>query len=96
MQPQLSESTAVNWGQDTLNAIQMAGADIARNAIIDAGGGNIGEALSGMVNDTTGAINRVLGDGGSKEQVIAYFAGQAVGANNLVARTAGQVINPNL
>ena len=35
MQPQLSESTAVSWGQDTLNAIQMAGANIATNAIRD-------------------------------------------------------------
>ena len=96
MQPQLSESTAVNWGQDTLNAIQMAGADIATNAIRTAGEGRVGEALSGLVSDTDAQFSRLLGDGGSKEQVIAYFAGQAVGANNLVARTAGQVINPNL
>ena len=29
MQPQLSESTAVSWGGDTLNAIQAAGAKAA-------------------------------------------------------------------
>ena len=74
----------------------MAGADIATNAIRTAGEGEIGQALSGMISDTNAQFNRLLGDGGSKEAVIAYFAGQAVGANNLVARTAGQVINPNL
>ena len=96
MQPQLSESTAVNWGQDTLNAIQMAGADIATNAIRTAGDGRVGEALSGLVSDTDAQFSRLLGDGGSKEQVIAYFAGQAVGVNNLASRQEGQVINPNL
>jgi len=95
MQPQLSESTAVSWGGDTLNAIQAEGANIASNAIIRAGEGRIGEALGGMVNDTTGAINRVLADGGSKSALVAYFAGQAVGAN-ILGRSTGQVINPNL
>ena len=95
MQPQLSESTAVSWGGDSLNAIQAEGANIARNAINDLGEGNIGEALGGMVNDATGAVNRLLADGGSKAALTAYFAGQAVGAN-VIGRTTGQVINPNL
>ena len=102
MQPQLSESTAVSWGGDTLNAIQMAGANIAAG-LIDTASGNvgkagasIGKALSGMTSDVDTEFSRLLGDPGTKEAVIAYFAGQAVGANNLVARTAGQVINPNL
>ena len=33
MQPQLSESTAVSWGGDSLNAVQAAGARTAQNAI---------------------------------------------------------------
>ena len=48
-----------------------------------------------MVNDATGAVNRVLSDGGSKAALTAYFAGQAVGAN-VLGRSTGQVINPNL
>ena len=95
MQPQLSESTAVSWGGDSLNAIQAEGARLATNAITELGEGNIGEALSGMVNDATGAVNRVLSDGGSKAALTAYFAGQAVGAN-VLGRSTGQVINPNL
>ena len=95
MQPQLSEATSVNWGGDTMNMIQAEGAQIAANAIERAGDGKIGEALGGMVNDTGAALNNILADGGSKERVIAYFAGQAVGAN-VIGRTTGQVINPNL
>ena len=33
MQPQLSESTAVSWGGDTLNAAQAAGARAAFESI---------------------------------------------------------------
>ena len=95
MQPQLSESTAVNWGGETLNAIQRAGANIAAGAIASAGEGKIGEALSGMVSGVDAEFSRLLADGGSKAQIIAYFAGQAVGAN-IIGRTTGQVINPNL
>ncbi len=95
MQPQLSESTAVNWGGETLNAIQRAGANIAAGAIASAGEGKIGEALSGMVSGVDAEFSRLIGDGGSKAQIIAYFAGQAVGAN-IIGRTTGQVINPNL
>ena len=95
MQPQLSEATSVSWGGDTLNAIQAEGANLAREAIRDLGEGNIGEALGNMINNTTGAVNRLLEDGGSKAALTAYFAGQAVGAN-VIGRTTGQVINPNL
>ena len=95
MQPQLSESTAVSWGGDSLNAIQAEGAQIATKTIKDLGEGNIGEALGNMINDTGEALNRVLGDGGSKAALTAYFAGQAVGAN-VLGRSTGQVINPNL
>ena len=95
MQPQLSEATSVSWGGDTLNEIQRAGANIAAGAIASAGEGKIGEALSGMVSGVDTEFSRLLGNGAAKNQIIAYFAGQAVGAN-VIGRTTGQVINPNL
>ena len=96
MQPQLSEATAVSWGGDTLNEIQRAGADLAAGVIRDAGEGKIGEALSGMVSGVDAEFSRLLGgNGDAKAAVIAYFAGQAVGAN-VIGRTTCQVINPNL
>ena len=95
MQPQLSESTAVSWGGDSLNAIQAEGAQIAQNAINTIGDGNFGEAVGNMVNQTGEAINRIAGDDRTKSAIAAYFAGQAVGAN-VLGRSTGQVINPNL
>ena len=95
MQPQLSESTAVSWGGDTLNAVQAAGARAAQGAIEEAGLGNFRNAFSELgdgLNDLVGLAK----DPGTKAALSAYFAGQAVGANNLVARSTGQVINPNL
>ena len=95
MQPQLSEATAVSWGNDTLNEIQRAGADIAAGTIRRAGDGDIGGALSEMASGVNAEFSRLLGNGAAKNQIIAYFAGQAVGAN-VIGRTTGQVINPNL
>ena len=97
MQPQLSESTAVSWGGDTLNAIQAEGAQIATNAIRDFGEGGFGEALAinalgDGLNDLVGQIKEMME---LKAAITAYFAGQAVGAN-VLGRSTGQVINPNL
>ena len=95
MQPQLSEATAVSWGQDSLNAVQAAGARAAQGAIEEAGLGNFRNAF----NELGDGLNDLVGlakDPGTKAALSAYFAGQAVGANNLVARSTGQVINPNL
>ena len=96
MQPGLSESTAVSWGGDTLNAAQAAGARTAMESI-DAfqkdGGGFKGaiDALGDGLNDLVGLAK----DDGTKAALSAYFAGQAVGAN-VLGRATGQVINPNL
>ena len=95
MQPQLSESTAVNWGGETLNAIQRGAAEIAAGTIRKAGDGDIGGALSEMASGVNAEFSRLLGNGAAKNQIIAYFAGQAVGAY-VIGRTTGQVINPNL
>ena len=95
MQPQLSESTAVSWGGDTLNEIQRGAAGIAAGTIRKAGDGDIGGALSEMASGVNAEFSRLLGNGAAKNQIIAYFAGQAVGAN-VIGRTTGQVINPNL
>ena len=95
MQPQLSESTAVSWGGETLNEIQRAGAGIAAGVIKKAGEGKIGEMLGEMASGVDAEFSRIVGNGDAKAAVIAYFAGQAVGAN-VLGRTTGQVINPNL
>ena len=95
MQPGLAESTAVSWGGDSLNAIQAIGAQAAQNAITDAGERDFRGAL-GALGEGVSNLGQLTQDDGTKAALAAYFAGQAVGANNLVARSSGQVINPNL
>ena len=95
MQPQLSESTAVSWGGNTLNAIQAIGAQAAQGAIEKLGmegdlQGALGALGGGLQN-----LGQLASDDGTKSQLAAYFAGQAVGAN-VLGRATGQVINPNL
>lgn len=94
MQPTLSETNAVNWSDDQLNPIQKAFGNAAAGSIKGIGNMNvkqIGEALGNLGTEITDAF----GDSTTKSFVTAYFAGQAVGAN-LVGRTTGMVINPNL
>ena len=94
MQPQLSESTAVSWGGDSLNAIQAIGAQAAQNAITEAGDGDFRGALGALGEGVT-SLAQLTTDDGTKAALAAYFAGQAVGAN-VLGRSTGQVINPNL
>ena len=94
MQPNLSETNAVDWGGDKLNAIQAMGARAAMGAIEGLGSldvGKLGQVAGAAIND----IKDMVADEGTKKFIAAYFAGQAVGAN-VQARATGNVINPNL
>ena len=95
MQPGLAESSNVNWGGETLNALEAAMANIAGSTIKGAGKG-IGEAAKGAIGGTQDAMETLFGQGGiSKDDVAAYFAGEAVG-KNVFTRTTGKIMNPNL
>ena len=93
IQPGISESNGVGWGENELSPIQLAGANVAGGAI---------DALTGRGVDVEGfrsAIEsnlKVLNNIGEFEEIIkAYFAGQAVGAD-LIGRATGQAINKNV
>lgn len=100
MQPNFSESNAVGWGGDKLNPLQMVLGQLAKGGI-EAIGSGLGidgdmmkkaqDSLGGTIDD----VNKVLNDPKTSPALIAYFAGQAVGAN-IGARTTGTVLNPNL
>lgn len=99
MQPALSETTSIDWGADSLNELQRT----ASNAIMGAMGGlgqsqNLEQLKQTLIDtfkragqDVSGFLNEQNLDGFIK----AYFAGKIVGAN-VVGRSTGQVINPNL
>lgn len=94
MQPGISESNSVGWGEDRLNALQIAGANIAGKAIEDFGGLRFGEGAKNFIQNIQGSLDKTL-SGLDQRDIISYFAGQAVGAN-IFTRGTGQVLNPNL
>jgi hypothetical protein len=99
MQPNFSESNAVSWGGDNLNPLQMVLGRAAMGGI--EGLGNLmnpskaGELFSKALKDVGDDIREMFKDEVSEAGLIAYFAGQAVGAN-ILGRTAGVTLNPNL
>ena len=96
IQPGISESNSVNWGDDQLSPLQIAGAQIAGKAL-DAGS----NAFSGQGFDISGLIDSVAGTGAAalgaldENLIKAYFAQQAIGAN-IIGRSTGLTINNNL
>jgi len=95
MQPGLAESSNVNWGGETINAIEAAAANIAGSTIKGAGEG-LGPAFEGLMSGSKDALNTIFGEGGvDSKDVAAYFAQQAVG-KNVFTRTTGKIMNPNL
>ena len=96
MQPiGLQEGNSVGWGQDQINAIEAAMANIAGSTVAGAAE-NFSQAAANAIGSTGKAMETLLGEGGiTKDDVAAYFAGQATG-KNVLTRTTGKVMNPNL
>jgi hypothetical protein len=94
MYPGITESNNVDWGGDELNPIQAGLGKFAQNAILNLGSGNVGQAAQQGMTDIQQLLSELQG-GPLYNFVASYFAGQAVGAN-LVTRSTGMVINPNL
>ena len=92
----LQETNSVNWGDDTINAIEAAAANIAGSTIKGAADG-VEQMAKGFASATGQATKDILGGLGpdAKDKVAAYFAGQAVG-KNVFTRATGQVLNNNL
>jgi len=94
MQPGISDSNSVDWGADSLNPLQLAGARIGSGLIE-----NLSRLdFSGAAKDALAQVKSTFKQAGldiSGEDIKAYFAGQAVGAN-IFTRATGKVLNPNL
>ena len=98
MTPDIQESNAVDWGSDTLNPMQAAGARIGIDAIGNFGNsnslGDVGNAMSNLIGQGSQAAQAFMNTPGMGSFIKAYFAGQAVNAN--ILGRAGIAINPNL
>jgi len=93
MQPNFSESNAVSWGGDNLDPIRLAGAQLAGGGISFIGGED-NEARQ-LLNDLGADFKSAIEKEDIKKQIVAYFAGQAVGSN-ILTRGTGTTLNPNL
>ena len=91
----LSESNNVEWGGSDLNALQIAGAKIAGQTIRSAGNLDV-SGLQDLIKGI-GEGGKQLVDGITNDQLVSYFAGQAVGVGgNLLNRSSGVALNNNL
>ena len=89
----ISDANACDWGGDTMNPLQIAGAAIALGALgSDAVPGGLGGAFGDLKNqvvENNPAVKEAIGGGA---------AASAIGSdiNSLLGRTQGVILNPNL
>ena len=87
----IQDQNQAGWGDGRINPIQAAGVNFAMTAFNEGFGAAMGNTADklGKLGDNTGAL---------KDGVKAYFTAAAVGVplDQILARTQGQVLNPNL
>ena len=89
IQAPISDQNSVDWGPDSVNAIDAA----VYNASIDlikTEEGEIGKKLAGYI----GAITKAVSD--QDNRLTRYVAGLAANINNILPRTDNVILNPNM
>ena len=84
----IQDSQQVSWTQDTINPMQLALSQIALTAIE--------KGLKEGATDAADVAKTALGSPDTKTALGKYIAGQASGAQNLLTRTTGAIMNPNM
>lgn len=91
----ISDTNMVKWGEDSINPLEAAGVGASEKAIE----GKPVEALKNLLN----AGKSVLTSGNGQDLALSYMSAKAVGtlggnvtAEGVLARTTGQVLNPNM
>lgn len=94
IQPSINDSNGVDWGGTTLNPIQAYAAS-ASLQMMDSPSGITGAAAEAL-RQAAIAFKQGLGSAGYGKAINLYLAQEAVGAQNLLSRTSGAILNPNL
>tara|TARA_A100001391_G_scaffold41992_1_gene24236 strand:- start:576 stop:1490 length:915 start_codon:yes stop_codon:yes gene_type:complete len=96
----IQDSNAVNWGDDSINGLAAAGIKATKSAIES---GNIAKGIFEGVKDFGGNALDAAGDATARQVASSFFASKAVnilGGNTsldgVLARSTGQIINPNM
>lgn len=95
----LEDSNSVDWGKDSINAIEAYGVGAFQKML---GSGNLGQAVLGALQQAGADISK-LSTTGAQDLVQQFFAGKLVNAlggnvnaETLLSRATGQVLNPNM
>jgi hypothetical protein len=96
----IGDTNQVNWGGETLNALQAAGVANIGDVLTSS---NLGKGLIDAAKSIGTTANKVLTQGGGQDLITNQFTSALVnslGANTspegLLSRATGQVLNPNL
>ena len=98
---EINDSNSVTWGEDTLNALELAALNVARSAMEGNADGGLQAAQVAVQALQTGV--ELDGVGGDVNSAIrAAISGAAVGAlggnvsaQSVIARSTGQILNSN-
>jgi hypothetical protein len=92
----ISDTNMVKWGEDSINPLEAAGVGATKDVIE-------GKAALGVISNMTNAFKSALTNGNGQNLVTSYMSAKAVGtlggnvtAEGVLARTSGQVLNPNM
>ena len=87
----IEDSMAVTWGKNEMNAVQV---DMYKAAL---DGITAGNPVEGVIKSLDDSAQTVLSNAGeAKAGLAAYLAGKATGNQNMLTRTPGAVMNPNM
>lgn len=91
IQSQILDQNSVDWGGgETLNPLEVAAANLSSN-LMKAG---TTKNLTSIVEKNFKSIVELAQS--SSGEIKTYLVGQAIGVNNLLSRSQGKVVNPNL
>jgi len=99
IQSGIKDQNSVKWNGGTLNALQAFGAGAALNifdqAFEEGLGGAIGAARN-IVDESSSKFLKTAAGADARTAINVFLAQQAVGTQNLLSRTAGAIVNPNV
>lgn len=90
IQSPISDQNSVDWGPDTVNAIEAKIFGLSYGLMQQNTAKEAGNLLQGEIDKFTESVRR------NGELLQKYLAGQAASLNNVLARTDNIVLNPNL
>ena len=96
----IQDSNAVNWGDDSINGIAALGVGAAMKAMKS---DNLVKGVTEGAKTFAGGMGDVIQDKGSRDLAASFMASKAVnvlGGNTsldgILARSSGQIVNPNM